>query len=372
MDVIDLGINMERYEVNKILEKNTNLLSDLRKKINPEKLLKEKEKLEKQMLDKNFWSNQKKAANTTKKVSTIDELILKLTSLEKKHKELLEWLEIAEEQTESWEILETDLKSIIDELSEFQVLILLDGPYDNTDAILEIHPGAGGTESQDFAQMLYRMYIRYTQKKGFSTKIIDYQAGDEAGIKSVGLLVKGPYAYGYLKSEIGVHRLVRISPFDTNKKRHTSFVSVDVYPQIEPDTNLKIDDKDLRIDVYHSSGAGGQSVNTTDSAVRITHIPTGIVVTCQNERSQIKNRETAMNLLKSRLTQLKIDKHEEELNKLKGIQRKIEWGSQIRSYVMQPYQLVKDYRTNTEVGNVSEVLDGNIDVFIHSYLKDIG
>ena len=237
------------------------------------------------------------------------------------------------------------------------------------DAIIEIHPGAGGTESQDWADMLYRMYVRYAESHNFKITIIDEQRAIDAGIKSVSFIVKGKYAYGYLKAEKGVHRLVRISPFDSNSRRHTSFASVDVVPQIENGIDIKIEEKDLRIDTYRSQGAGGQNVNKTDSAVRITHIPTGIVVSCQIERSQIQNREIAMNILKSRLYQKQVEEQQKQLNALRGEQKNIEWGSQIRSYVFCPYTLVKDHRSLYETSDVHGVLEGNLDDAIYAYLK---
>ena len=248
-------------------------------------------------------------------------------------------------------------------------MLLLNGPYDKNNCILEIHPGAGGTESCDWASMLYRMYTRYCEKKNYKVEILDYQDGDEAGIKSVSLLIKGLNAYGYLKNEKGIHRLVRLSPFDSNNRRHTSFASVEVTPEIEKNDEIEIDEKDLKIDVYRSSGAGGQGVNTTDSAVRITHLPTKIVVTCQNERSQIQNKEHALNVLKNKLLILKMEQEEDELNKIKGESKEINFGSQIRSYVLHPYSMVKDHRTNVETSNTDKVLDGELDLFIEENLK---
>jgi len=245
----------------------------------------------------------------------------------------------------------------------------LNGSYDKNNAIVEIHPGAGGTESQDWASMLLRMYTRWAEDKGYVVETLDYQPGEEAGIKSVTLLIKGHNAYGYLKAEKGVHRLVRISPFDAAGRRHTSFVSVDVIPEMDDDVEIEIRPEDLRIDTYRSSGAGGQHVNKTESAVRITHLPTGIVVTCQSERSQIQNRERAMKILKARLLELKRQEQEKQLAELRGEQKEIAWGNQIRSYVFHPYSLVKDHRTGVEVGNVQAVMDGEIDVFIDAYLR---
>jgi peptide chain release factor 2 len=246
---------------------------------------------------------------------------------------------------------------------------MLSEPYDRNSAILQLHPGAGGTESQDWADMLLRMYTRWAEDHGYKVETLDYLAGDEAGIKSVTLLIKGNYAYGYLKAEKGIHRLVRISPFDSSGRRHTSFVSVEVMPEIDNDIEIEIRQEDLKIDTYRSSGAGGQHVNTTDSAVRITHIPTGIVVTCQSERSQIKNRDRAMKILKARLYERQLEEQQKELQSLKGEQSEIGWGNQIRSYVFHPYSMVKDHRTQVEVGNVQAVMDGEIDSFIEAYLR---
>lgn len=273
---------------------------------------------------------------------------------------------------EMLELVIDDVDNIRKELDSLEVEALLNGPYDKYNAVLEIHPGAGGTESCDWASMLHRMYTRWCEKKGYKFEIIDEQKGEEAGIKSVSMIIYGVNVYGYLKNEKGVHRLVRISPFDSNARRHTSFASVDVTPYIVNE-NIDIDIKpsDIRIDVYRSTGAGGQSVNTTDSAVRITHIPSKIVVTCQNERSQIQNKEKALEILKNKLYQLEVDKKEKELRELKGEQVDINFGSQIRNYVMHPYSLVKDLRTNVETSNVDKVLDGNIDLFINSCLKGI-
>ena len=263
-----------------------------------------------------------------------------------------------------------DYDSLKKRLEDSKLILLLSGPYDSSDCILEIHPGAGGTESCDWANMLYRMYTRYCERHNYKIEVIDYQAGDEAGIKSVSIIVHGMNSYGYLKNEKGVHRLIRISPFDSNSRRHTSFASVDVTP-IYNDKNIDIEikDSDIRVDVYRSSGKGGQGVNTTDSAVRITHIPSKIVVTCQNERSQIRNKEIALNVLKNKLYQLEIERREKELSEFKGENSDINFGSQIRTYTMHPYSLVKDHRTNYETGNVTKVLDGEIDDFINENLK---
>ena len=284
------------------------------------------------------------------------------------NKDLIDLLEV-EPDEEIYKELTTSVDKINKETEELNLLLLLNQPYDKNNCILEIHPGAGGTESCYWASMLYRMYLRWCEKKNYKVTLLDYQDGDEAGIKSVSIQIKGTNAYGYLRNEKGVHRLVRLSPFDSNNRRHTSFASVEVTPEIEQDNSIEIEEKDLKIDVFHSSGAGGQSVNTTDSAVRITHLPTRIVVTCQNERSQIQNKEQALKVLKNKLLMLKLEEQEKELNKIKGNQMNIEFGSQIRSYVMHPYSMVKDHRTNEETSNVSKVMDGDIDMFIESNLK---
>ena len=281
----------------------------------------------------------------------------------------LEILSSGDVDQELLELVASDITSLQQSLDEESLLLLLDGPYDSKNCILDIHSGAGGTEACDWAWMLYRMYTRYLEQHGFSYQILDYQDGDEAGIKKCTLSIEGKDAYGYLKCEKGVHRLVRLSPFDANHKRHTSFASVDVTPEFDEKIDIVIKDEDLKIDVYHSSGAGGQSVNTTDSAVRITHLPTKIVVTCQNERSQLKNKEKALEILKNKLKMIEIERQEEKLNNLKQDNKNIEFGSQIRSYVMHPYSLVKDHRTSCETSNVSKVLDGDLDMFIEEYLR---
>ena len=287
-----------------------------------------------------------------------------------KFTELKELLELAEEEKDEsiGNEIAADLKKLDKEISDLEFRKMLGDPDDQKNAIMTIHPGAGGTESQDWAQMLMRMYIRWFERKGYKYDILDLQAGEEAGIKSVSIEVTGPYAYGYLKAEAGVHRLVRISPFDFNKRRHTSFASVFVYPEIKDAVEVDVEEKDLRIDTYRASGAGGQHVNKTSSAVRITHIPTGIVVQCQNERSQHRNREAAMKILLSRLYQKKIEEENKKLAKIESSKRDIAWGSQIRSYVFHPYNMVKDHRTGYETSNVTAVMDGDLDDFIHAFL----
>ncbi len=260
------------------------------------------------------------------------------------------------------------LKKFSEKLDEFEIKNILNNEDDARDAIISIHPGAGGTESQDWAEMLYRMYSRWIEKKKFKSKLLDYQQGDEAGIKDVSIEVNGKFSYGYLKSEMGVHRLVRISPFDSNGKRHTSFASVFVYPVIDDEIDVEINDKDIKIDTYRASGAGGQHVNKTDSAVRITHLPTSIVVQCQNERSQLKNKNTAMKILKSKLYQKVLDERKKDFDNFSGDKKEIAWGSQIRSYVFHPYSLIKDHRTDAQTSNISLFMDGDIDLFIKQYL----
>ncbi len=327
--------------------------------------------LEEQTKDTNFWNDRLNAEKVIKElndeknmVNSVEQLLTKVTD----NLELINLLGM-EIDEESRQELEQETELIKQKTEEVSLLLLLSGPYDKNDCILEIHPGAGGTESCDWALMLYRMYIRWCEHKKYKVEILDYQEGEEAGIKNVSLKVKGMNAYGYLKNEKGVHRLVRLSPFDSNNRRHTSFASVEVTPEIEQDNTIEIDEKDLKIDVYRSTGAGGQGVNTTDSAVRITHLPTKIVVTCQNERSQIQNKEQALRVLKNKLLLRKMEEQEKELNEIKGDQMNINFGSQIRSYVLHPYSLVKDHRTNVETSNVGKVLDGDIDMFIEVSLK---
>ena len=278
-------------------------------------------------------------------------------------------MELQDEGEDVTSDLQEELSRLEESLSETELQTLLSGPHDRNDSIVTIHPGAGGTESQDWAEMLLRMYLRWAEKRGYRTEVTDYQVGEEAGIKSVTFLVEGEFAYGYLSSEIGVHRLVRISPYDAAGRRHTSFASVFVTPEIEEEIDIVVDEKDLRIDTYRSSGAGGQHVNVTDSAVRITHNPSGIVVQCQNERSQHRNKATAMKILKSRLFELEMEKKRKELDQLEDSKAEIAWGSQIRSYVLHPYRLVKDHRTKVEIGDVDSVLNGQLDSFINEYLK---
>lgn len=322
------------------------------------------------MNEPNFWDDSNKATSIIDEVNSLKKTVERITNLKNKIESNLELLK--SNDLEFVELVTSEVDEIKLELDELEIFVLLNGPYDKYNAVLEIHPGAGGTESCDWANMLYRMYTRWCEKHGYKYEIVDEQKGEEAGIKSVSMIIYGTNIFGYLKNEKGVHRLVRISPFDSNARRHTSFASVDVTPYIvNEDIDIEIKQNDIRIDVYRSTGAGGQGVNTTDSAVRITHLPTKIVVTCQNERSQIQNKEKALEILKNKLYQLEIEKKEKELKELKGEQADINFGSQIRNYVMHPYSLVKDLRTNVETSNVAKVLDGDIDTFINSCLKGI-
>jgi len=329
------------------------------------------EELEELMGLPEFWDDQEKAQGVIAEANGLKSSVQKMHDLTNQYEELLVILELAKEEEDEDLIKEAqqNVKLLKQQMNDFELELLLSEPYDKNNAILELHPGAGGTESQDWAEMLLRMYTRWADSRDFKVETLDYLPGDEAGVKSVTLLIKGHNAYGYLKAEKGVHRLVRISPFDASGRRHTSFVSCDVMPELSDDVDIDIRTEDLKIDTYRSSGAGGQHVNTTDSAVRITHIPSGVVVTCQSERSQIKNREKAMKILKARLYEREIEEQQKELAEIKGEQKDISWGSQIRSYVFHPYSLVKDHRTGVEIGNVQAVMDGEIDPLIDAYLR---
>lgn len=318
-----------------------------------------------------FWDDAQGAQKVINELNGLKGIVEQYNDLVSTQENLEMTLELIKEEPdeELQEELGNELKDFSSKLADFELQLLLSEPYDKHNAILELHPGAGGTESQDWGSILLRMYQRWADKHGFKVETIDYLPGDEAGIKSVTLLIKGHNAYGYLKAEKGVHRLVRISPFDSSGRRHTSFVSCEVMPEFNDEIEIDIRTEDLKIDTYRATGAGGQHINTTDSAVRITHLPTNTVVTCQTERSQIKNREQAMKLLKSKLYQLKIEEQEAQLAEIRGEQKEIGWGSQIRSYVFHPYSMVKDHRTNEESGNVHAVVDGELDPFIHAYLR---
>lgn len=326
--------------------------------------------LKKKMEAPDFWDNLEEANKVTKEIRPIDDQIKEYERLNAACEDLEAMIFLSEEEGEGSfdEEIVSHTQKLLTDMEAFRLAALLDGKYDKNNAIVSLHAGAGGTEAQDWNAMLYRMYVRWAERRGYGVKVLDLLEGEEAGLKSAELLIEGLNAYGYLKCEKGVHRLVRISPFDSAARRHTSFASVDVAPEITDTEEVEINPEDLRVDTYRSSGAGGQHVNKTDSAIRITHYPTGIVVSCQNERSQIQNRETCMNMLRSKLIELKERQMQEEMAKIKGEAKKIEWGSQIRSYVFHPYTLVKDHRTGTEVGNIGAVMDGEIDGFINSYL----
>jgi peptide chain release factor 2 len=323
------------------------------------------------MVEPGFWDNQELAQRTTKDISVLRRIIQEWQAVHELYEDTVTLLELWEESGD--ESLHSELIATVPRLEkavdELELASLLSGEYDSNNAILTIHPGAGGTESQDWASMLWRMYTRWAEDQGYEVEILDYQPGEEAGLKDVTLLIKGLNSYGYLKAEKGVHRLVRISPFDSSGRRHTSFSSVEVLPEIEDDLTVEINPDDLRIDTYRASGAGGQHVNKTDSAIRITHIPSGIVVQCQSERSQHSNREAAMKILRSRLMEKQLEEQKAKLESIKGQQQDIAWGNQIRSYVFCPYTMVKDHRTNVEVGNVEAVMDGYLDPFIEGFLK---
>ena len=324
------------------------------------------------MLDCGFWDSQETAQKIVQRVSNLREPVSVFMDLVKKYEELNFLVELGQEEED--EALAAEARKGLAEatrlVDEVELAVLLNGPYDRGSAIMALHAGAGGTEAQDWVEMLLRMYGRWAERHRFKIEILDMLPGDEAGIKSATIEVIGPNAYGYLLAEKGVHRLVRISPFDTAGRRHTSFASVDVLPEVEEDVEVQIDQEDLKIDTFRSSGAGGQHVNKTDSAVRITHLPTGIVVACQNERSQLSNRLAAMKMLKAKLVDLELRKKEADIAALRSDQQDIAWGSQIRSYVFHPYSMVKDHRTGYEMGNISAVMDGDIDNFIAAYLKD--
>ena len=335
------------------------------------KLEDELSNLEKETLQQNFWSDKENSNKILSRIKLIKSKVNSYKKLENELNELIDLLELVEVEYDE-DIAKEILKNVENtkkDFNKFEIETLLSGKYDSNNAILTLHPGAGGTEAQDWVEMLYRMYTMWAKKNGFVVKELDYLEGDEAGIKSVTFEVDGNYAYGYLKGEMGVHRLIRISPFDSGGRRHTSFASLEVLPEITEDIDLYINPDDIKMDVFRASGAGGQHINKTSSAVRLTHIPTGIVVSCQSQRSQLQNRETAMKMLKSKLLDLKEKANKETIDELKGIQHEIAWGSQIRSYIFCPYTLVKDHRTNFEMGNVQSVMDGDLNGFIEAYLK---
>ncbi|MFJ7930598.1 peptide chain release factor 2 [Peribacillus sp. NPDC096622] len=362
---------MELAEIRNELERTAQRLTDFRGLFD----LDEKEariaQLENEMTHPDFWNDQQKAQTVINETNALKEQVNRLSELNESYENLDLTYELVKEENDQELLaeLEEEITVLAQKMNDFELQLLLSEEYDSKNAILELHPGAGGTESQDWGSMLLRMYTRWGEKRGFKVETLDYLPGDEAGIKSVTLIIKGHNAYGYLKAEKGVHRLVRISPFDSSGRRHTSFVSCEVMPEFDETINIEVRTEDLKIDTYRASGAGGQHINTTDSAVRITHIPTNTVVTCQNERSQIKNKAQAMNMLKAKLYQREIEQQQAELDEIRGEQKEIGWGSQIRSYVFHPYSMVKDHRTGAETGNLGAVMDGDIDMFIDAYLR---
>ena len=330
------------------------------------------EELQSKASQPDFWNDTQNSQVVLRETKEIQDKLDSYNKLRSDWEYTLELIDLAQEMDDDSVVNEVaqNSKKIKNDLASQKLSTLLTGEYDANNAILTLHAGAGGTEAQDWAEMLYRMYTRWAERRGFKHKVLNYLDGDEAGIKTASILIEGSNAYGYLKSEAGVHRLVRVSPFDSSGRRHTSFASVEVMPEIDDTVEVKIEDKDLRIDTYRASGAGGQHVNMTDSAVRITHLPTGVVVSCQNERSQRQNKETAMKMLVSKLIEIKEREHLEHIEDIKGEHKEIGWGSQIRSYVFMPYTMVKDHRTDHEEGNISAVMDGEIDNFINAYLRD--
>lgn len=338
----------------------------------PDSLKKEIKELEKKSIEEDFWDDSEKAQKIMAKLSDLKDTYDTFVSFRTDLDDYDGLIDLGADDIDTLNEVNDSLKRLKKEISSFKIKTELDGEYDKNNAYMVIHAGAGGLEATDWAQMLMRMYTRYFEKKGFKFELQDLNDEEAGGIKSATIHIKGAYAFGYLKSEKGVHRLVRISPFDSSKRRHTSFASVDIFPELNDDMSVEIDPKDIRVDTYRASGAGGQHVNKTDSAVRISHIPTGVVASSQAERSQSQNRETAMKLLVAKLTQIKEEEHREKIEDIQGNYSQIAWGSQIRSYVFHPYTLVKDHRTKYEVGNIEAVMDGDIDGFIDQYLKDAG
>ena len=362
---------MELYEIRNGLEKAHLQITEFNTSLKIPEKIRETLRLQDISLQDDFWNDPQNARKVLDEMNAMKKIVDQYHDLKKQLENLQETFELVKEEADEdlMILLEEDYATFMEDYDRFEKETLLSGPYDRLNAIVEIHPGAGGTESQDWANMLFRMYTRYGEKKGYTLEVLDYLDGEEAGIKSVTILFKGYNAYGHLKAERGVHRLVRISPFDAAKRRHTSFASVDVMPEFDGDVEVDLKVEDVRIDTYRASGAGGQHINKTDSAVRLTHIPTGIVVSCQSQRSQIQNREQAFIMLKSKLYQKALEEQEEKLKEIRGEQRDIAWGSQIRSYVFHPYSMVKDLRTSHETGNTQAVMDGDIESFIYSYLK---
>ncbi|MCT1926235.1 peptide chain release factor 2 [Staphylococcus pasteuri] len=363
---------MELSEIKRNIDSYQDNLSQIRGSLDLENKETNIQEYEEMMTEPNFWDNQNKAQDIIDKNNALKSIVNGYYKLDEAVEDMSATVELLQEDYDEAlkQELENDVVAFKEDIDRFELQLLLDGPYDANNAILELHPGAGGTESQDWVSMLLRMYQRYCEQSGFKVETVDYLPGDEAGVKSVTLLIKGHNAYGYLKAEKGVHRLVRISPFDSSGRRHTSFASCDVIPDFDNDEiEIEINSDDITVDTFRASGAGGQHINKTESAIRITHHPTGIVVNNQNERSQIKNREAAMKMLKSKLYQLKLEEQAQEMAEIRGEQKEIGWGSQIRSYVFHPYSMVKDHRTNEETGKVDAVMDGDIGPFIESYLR---
>ena len=359
---------MELYELKAFIESVDKTLAELSTLLNIEQLKKTIASLEKKTYEQGFWDDHETANKVIATLKRHKQTLSRYETILEQLEDLtlnVELIELGESAIE----LDDTVKAIEKALEAFETTVYLSKPYDHFNAIVEIHPGAGGTESQDWALMLYRMITRYAERQNYHVDLNDYQEASEAGLKSVTMTIAGDYAFGHLKAEAGVHRLVRISPFDASGRRHTSFASLNVIPEIDDTIDVDIDDNDIKIDTYRSSGAGGQSVNTTDSAVRITHLPTKLTVTCQNERSQIKNRQKAMQILKGKLYQRKLEEQKETIESLRNVNQSNAFGSQIRSYVMHPYNMVKDHRTHEETGNVQKVLDGDLDAFIRAYLK---
>jgi len=367
-------VNMLQFEEQrlKLLEYGPQL-DELNSAMGIEGLKEELASLDAQSAQPNFWEDLENSQAVLQKSRQIKDKLETYGSLRSLYDDTLELIALAEEMGDEsvYEEVEKNVSDVGTRLETQKLATLLTGEYDSKNAILTFHAGAGGTEAQDWVQMLYRMYTHWAERHSYKWKVLDYLAGDEAGIKSVSILIEGPNVYGYLRSEAGVHRLVRVSPFDSSGRRHTSFASLEVMPEIDEDVNIALNEADLRIDTYRASGAGGQHVNKTESAVRITHLPTGLVTSCQNERSQRQNREVAMKMLKSKLAEIKQREHLSKIEDIKGEQKKIEWGSQIRSYVFMPYTLVKDHRTNFEAGNIGAVMDGDLDGFMGAYLRDM-
>jgi peptide chain release factor 2 len=359
---------MDAYEYGELLKKLNKKMENITDITQPSKIEKRLKEIEELQQNPEFWNNAKEAAKISQEKTKLERILNVYNEAKDALSDANEYFELAkaENDEETLEMLFEDAPNLEEHIKNLEVQIMLSGEHDNANAIISIHPGAGGTESQDWASMLYRMYLRWAERHGFKVEVLDYQPGEEAGIKDVSFIIKGENAYGYLKVENGIHRLVRISPFDANAKRHTSFSSVMVSPEIDDDIDIEIEDKDIRIDTYRASGAGGQHVNKTESAIRITHIPTGIVVQCQNDRSQHKNKAAAMKMLKSRLYEYEMAKKQAEID---GIEKSdIGWGHQIRSYVLQPYQQVKDTRSKEAFTNVEAILDGDIDKLIEGVL----